>query len=115
MKIVKETSEIEVRGEKIEADGEYAVCSRCGEKVWFPGLLDDLDEAYDKYREMKGMVRPEELAVVVEKLGVKKVARRIKCSIQDTERFCNGALHSEKQDARMKGFLKKIRTSDEEH
>ena len=70
-KFVDKVEEISIRGEMIPIHMEYYHCEECGEDFEIPRPdYDPLDAAYREYRNIKGMVQPEEIKKFRKELGL---------------------------------------------
>lgn len=96
-----ESEEINIRGEMIPVEFEYQYCQECGEK-FEPTRpdYDPLDNAYRVYRQMKGMVQPEEIKRFRKNLGLtqKEYSKILGIGIATLNRYENGALQSQSHD-----------------
>ena len=92
---------INIRGEMIPAEFEYRHCLECEEKFEIPDPnYDPLDKAYRVYRDMKGMVQPEEIKSFRQKMGLtqKEYSKILRIGIATLNRYENGSLQSQSHD-----------------
>ena len=119
---VKEPEEMKIRGEIITVDNEYFVCEECGEEFEDPKSdYDPLESAYTKYRDLKGMVTPEEIKDFRKKYGLTQLefSKLIGIGIATLNRYENNALQSEAHDHLLRLYMdernfRKLLVEDEE-
>lgn len=89
------TESYPVKGENIQVDAQVRVCSVCGEALW-DDVLDsqNLRRAYAKYREIHGLLQPEEIQEIRELYGLSQVvfARVLGLGDKTVARYENGSL-----------------------
>lgn len=99
--LVKETEEINVRGELIPIEAEYYRCQECGEEfeISRPDYTP-LKDAYEEYRRRKSMVQPEEIRHFRNKfeLTQKEFSGILGIGIATLNRYENGALQNKAHD-----------------
>ena len=95
------TETFHVRGIDITITSPARICENCGEII-FDEVLDDekLKLVYRAYRELKGMLQPEEIRAIRER---KNLTQEEFSKILDfnVARYENGSLQSEEEDKRL--------------
>ena len=95
------TETFRVRGIDITITSPARICENCGEII-FDEVLDDekLKLVYRAYRELKGMLQPEEIRAIRERrnLTQEEFSKVLGFNIA---RYENGSLQSEEEDKRL--------------
>lgn len=98
------TETFRVRGIDITITSPARICENCGEVI-FDEVLDDekLKLAYRSYRELKGMLQPEEIRAIRER---RKLTQEEFSEVLgfDVARLEKGSLQSEEEDERIRGL-----------
>lgn len=98
------TETFHVRGIDITITSPARICENCGEIV-FDEVLDDekLKLVYRGYRNLKGMLQPEEIREIREKrnLTQEEFSKLLGFNVARHE---NGSLQSEEEDERIRSF-----------
>ena len=93
---VKKTITVKVRKENIEIPVTFFKCKECGydEIEDRENPIDELDLAYREYRKRHGMLQPEEIVELREKLGLTQdeLAKLIGIEPETLSRYENGGL-----------------------
>jgi putative zinc finger/helix-turn-helix YgiT family protein len=98
---VTKSDQIMIRGENMPIHLEYYHCNECGQDYETPRPdYDPLDSAYRDYREIKGMLQPDELIAFRKQLGLTQLelSRLLSIGVATLNRYENGALQSEAHD-----------------
>jgi putative zinc finger/helix-turn-helix YgiT family protein len=93
--------DINIRGEVITIKNDYFLCKECGQEFVNTKInIDPLEEAYKKYRELKGMVTPEEIRDYRKEFNLtqEEFSKLLGIGIATINRYENGALQSEAHD-----------------
>lgn len=106
VELVTIPEKVEIQGEEVIYDAKYYRCSICGGYTPNDELTDEnLDEAYRKFREKKGMLQPDVFLYIREKLyqvSIRVMAKLIGCSPATLSRYENGELQSKQHDIQFK-------------
>lgn len=98
------TETFHVRGIDITITSPARICENCGEIV-FDEVLDDekLKLVYRGYRNLKGMLQPEEIKEIREKrnLTQEEFSKLLGFNVA---RYENGSLQSEEEDRKIRSF-----------
>ncbi|MCU5081167.1 DUF4065 domain-containing protein [Bacillus cereus] len=96
----------EIQGETITYNAKYYLCSKCNQITPNDDLTEEnLEMAYRKYREKKGMLQPEDFLYIREELyqvSLRVMAKLLGCSPATLSRYENGALQSKQHDLQFK-------------
>jgi putative zinc finger/helix-turn-helix YgiT family protein len=98
---VNNFEDINIRGEVITIKNDYFLCKECGQEFVDTKInIDPLEEAYRKYRELKGMIKPEEIRDYRKKFNLtqEEFSKLLGIGIATINRYENGALQSEAHD-----------------
>ena len=102
------TETFRVRGIDITITSPARICENCGEII-FDEVLDDekLKLVYRAYRELKGMLQPEEIRAIRERknLTQEEFSKVLGFNIA---RYENGSLQSEEEDKRLVRFSQAV-------
>lgn len=94
--VVKDIEETyPVKGEDITIISKVRVCACCGEGIWDEALdSKNLLNAFDKYREMHSLLRPERIKEIREKYGLSQTnfARILGFGDKTITRYENGSI-----------------------
>jgi len=104
-----EIKEYEIKGEKIEVEVKYLICSDCGEIYFDPNEAEDpLELAYNEYRRMRGMMQPGEIKSIRNKYGLtqKELSDLLGWGGATISRYENGALQDEAHDKLLQMAMK---------
>ena len=95
------TETFRVRGIDITITSPARICENCGEII-FDEVLDDekLKLVYRAYRELKGMLQPEEIRAIRERKNLTQ-EEFSKVLGFNVARYENGSLQSEEEDKRL--------------
>lgn len=98
------TETFHVRGIDITITSPARICENCGEII-FDEVLDDekLKLVYRGYRELKGMLQPEEIRAIREKRNLTQ-EEFSKILGFNVARYENGSLQSEEEDEKIRSF-----------
>lgn len=106
--LVRRPEELIIRGEIITVDVEYYKCEECGEEFEDPkSEYDPVEIAYTKYRELMGMVKPEEIRDFRKEIGLTQyeLSKLIGIGIATLNRYENGALQSAAHDRILRLYM----------
>lgn len=94
---VQEDETYPVKGEPITIRAAFFRCVHCGEDIMSKYDDDNLRKAYAKYRNIHGLLQPEEIKTIREQYGVSQVefARIIGVDDNAIARYENGSLQDE--------------------
>lgn len=93
-----------VKGEPITINATVCTCAHCGEEIMSIEYDDDnLRKAYATYRNIHGLLQPEEIKAIREQYGVSQVAfaRIIGVDDKAIARYENGSLQDEAANTRI--------------
>lgn len=96
-----------VKGESIEIEGRFMVCSVCEEIVYYNEFEEkNLKTAYDKYRQQKGLLGPEDIVNIRKKykLSQRGMAALLGWSPTTIARYEGGAIPSVANNEQLKRF-----------
>jgi putative zinc finger/helix-turn-helix YgiT family protein len=99
--LIRDTEDVNIRGEMIPIEVEYYKCKECGEEFEKPRHdQDSLELAYREYRRRKGMLQPEVIQEFRQKyrLTQKEVSELFGIGVATLSRYENGALQEEAHD-----------------
>lgn len=98
------TETFHVRGVDITITSPARICENCGEII-FDEVLDDekLKLVYRGYRNLKGMLQPEEIRAIREKRNLTQEEFSKLLGFNVT-RYENGSLQSEEEDEKIRSF-----------
>lgn len=98
------TETFRVRGIDITITSPARICENCGEII-FDEILDNekLKLVYRGYRELKGMLQPEEIKEIREKRNLTQ-EEFSKILGFNVARYENGSLQSEEEDGKIRSF-----------
>lgn len=89
---------INIRGEAITVPLKDSYrCLRCGEWI-IPHDFDELDYAYREYRKRHGMLQPEKMKEIVDRVGMDLVAEMLSAKKETIMRYVAGGLQDELHD-----------------
>ena len=99
------TETFNVRGIDITITSPARICENCG-TIIFDAILDDekLKLVYRGYRELKGMLQPEEIREIREKRNLTQ-EEFSKILGFNVARYENGSLQSEEEDEKIRKFV----------
>lgn len=100
LEFVRTKETIDVRGEPIQVDVEYAHCNECGVDFENTEGVDYLASAYEKYRHQHGMLQPGQIRDWRKQQGLTQgeLCRLLGWGDVTLTRYENGALHSESHE-----------------
>lgn len=90
-----------VKGIDIEVQAHVCTCSVCHTEIWDAELDDEnLTQAYQKYREIKGLLTPEEIKSIRQHYGLSQTAfaKVLGLGEKTIARYENGSLQDEAQN-----------------
>ncbi|MFB9759168.1 type II toxin-antitoxin system antitoxin SocA domain-containing protein [Ectobacillus funiculus] len=106
VELVSIPEKAEIQGETITYDAKYYFCSKCEQLTPNDDLTEEnLDLAYKKYREKKGMLQPKDFLYIREEIyqvSLRVMAKLLGCSPATLSRYENGALQSKQHDLQFK-------------
>ena len=98
------TETFNVRGFDITITSPARICENCG-AIIFDAVLDDekLKLVYRAYRELKGLLQPEEIRAIRERrnLTQEEFSKLLGFNVA---RYENGSLQSEEEDGKIRSF-----------
>jgi len=86
-----------LRGQKIEYEGEAAYCESCGCELWLPDLHDaNLEALYDEYRKQNNLATPEIISGIMAKynIGKRPLSLLLGWGEQTISRYLGGGIPS---------------------
>ena len=94
------TETFNVRGFDITITSPARICENCG-AIIFDAVLDDekLKLVYRAYRELKGLLQPEEIRAIRERRNLTQEVLNF-----NVARYENGSLQSEEEDGKIRSF-----------
>lgn len=101
IKIRTEPETYTVRGEVVSIESKIAYCSVCRNQIWVDELDEEnLNSAFDKYREIKNLLTPSRIKEIREKYNVTQVAfsRILGFGDKTISRYENGSIQDEAQN-----------------
>lgn len=100
---VQEDETYPVNGEPITIHAAFFRCAHCGEGIMSEYDDDNLRKAYAKYRNLHGLLQPEEIKAIREQYGVSQVefARIIGVDDKAIARYENGSLQTKAANDRI--------------
>ncbi|PIE92719.1 hypothetical protein CO726_25060 [Bacillus fungorum] len=106
VELVTVPEKAEIQGETITYDAKYYLCAKCNLLTPNDELTEEnLEMAYRKYREKKGMLQSEDFLYIREELyqvSLRVMAKLLGCSPATLSRYENGALQSKQHDLQFK-------------
>lgn len=100
-KIITKVETFPVKGQKISITSTVRVCSSCDDEIWDPELDDEnLKKAYDKYREMNGLLSPVQIKNIRMQYGLSQsaFANVLGLGEKTITRYENGSIQDEAQN-----------------
>lgn len=98
---------VKVRGTDVSVSASAYRCSNCECEFDAPGATDALELAYKRYREIKGLLQPEQMKAWRQGLGLKQseLAQLLGWSTATVSRYENGALQDDAHDRAMRAAM----------
>jgi putative zinc finger/helix-turn-helix YgiT family protein len=102
--IITKEQIINVKNEPIKVQAYYLKCKKCGDEVYDTTEKDPFNTAYRKYREIHGMLQPEQIKDLREKCGLSQaeLAKVLGLGVATISRYENGALQDTAHDNLLK-------------
>lgn len=100
MEIIHRLQDFEIKGEKVTIETSLYHCKECDSEFSAKELEDPFKAAYDKYRQQKRMVQPEEIVKFRKKYGLtqKELSDLLGFGGITLSRYENGALQDQAHD-----------------
>lgn len=96
----------EIRGVSIPVHYEGQVCEHCGSLLYCEDIEEGITkEAIAAYRRKTKLLAPEQVSVLIDKIGPKELAERVQCSVSEIVNSAHGGVHSAKTDAALRAIL----------
>jgi len=100
-----------VKGEEIKIVSKVMVCSKCGEDIYYDELEEkNLEMAYEKYREKKGLLGPKEIKKIRKKYGLSQrgISLLLGWSPATIARYEAGSIPNKSHNEQLRLFSEKL-------